>query len=287
MQSTLLIALLLTGTAALAQPAFDREGHRGARGLMPENTVGAMKKAMDLGVSTLELDVVISKDRQVVVSHDTYMAATIALKPDGTPVTPAEEKTILLYALPYAEIARYDVGSKPHPQFPEQQKLVAHKPLLSALIDSVYAYARATRKPVPMFNIEIKSSPTTDGTHHPAPADFVALVMAVCQQKKLGDKLLIQSFDVRPLQVLHQKYPNVRLSYLTFNTKSVAENLATLGFTPQTYSPIYKNVTAETVKASHDAGMKIVPWTVNTKAEIDALRQLGVDGIITDYPNLF
>jgi len=282
-----LFVLLLGANTLMAQPKFDRQGHRGCRGLMPENTVAAMKKALDVGVETLELDVVISKDKQVVVSHDTYMASSISSKPDGTPVTAAEEKSINLYQLSYADIKKFDVGTKPHAQFNEQQKMAAYKPLLAELIDSVEAYAKAKKLPLPKYNVEIKSAPETDGKYHPAPTEFVELVMAVCESKKLGKRLNIQSFDARPLQLIHQKYPAVTLAYLTANSKSVAENLATLGFNPQIYSPYYKTVTGETVKTCHEKNMLIIPWTVNTKAEIEQLIQLGVNGIITDYPNLF
>jgi glycerophosphoryl diester phosphodiesterase len=279
--------LLLCAHSLIAQGNFDRQGHRGCRGLMPENTIPAMKKALDLGVQTLELDAVISKDKQVVVSHDTYMSSHIALKPDGTPVTAAEEKAINLYQLTYAEIKKFDVGSKPHPEFNQQQKLAVYKPLLSVLIDSVDAYAKAKGLPLPMFNIEIKSMLATDGVYHPAPQEFVDLVLGVCKSRNLGKRLTIQSFDVRPLQLIHKQYPAVNLSYLTANTKSLADNMAALGFTPYAYSPYYKTVTGETVKACHEQKMAIIPWTVNTKAEIESLAKLGVDGIISDYPNLF
>ncbi|SOD78722.1 glycerophosphodiester phosphodiesterase family protein [Spirosoma fluviale] len=287
MKTLALVALLLGTHVVVAQSKFNTEGHRGARGLMPENTIPAMKKAMDLGVQTLEMDVVISKDKQVVVSHDNYMSADIALKPDGSPVTADEQKKINLYQLTYAEIKKFDVGSKPHPQFAQQQKFRAYKPLLSELIDSVETYAKAKGLPMPMYNIEIKSSATTDGVYHPEPTEFVNLVMAVLQKKNLGKRLIIQSFDVRPLQLIHKQQPAISLSYLTMNPKPLDENLALLGFKPNTYSPYYKTVTAETVKACHEQGMAIIPWTVNTKAEIESLKQLGVDGIISDYPNLF
>ncbi|GAB3500448.1 glycerophosphodiester phosphodiesterase family protein [Spirosoma knui] len=288
MRKTLgLLSLLLWSQLLIAQNQLNKQGHRGCRGLMPENTIPAMKKALDLGVKTLELDVVISQDKQVVVSHDTYMAADISLKPDGTPVTADEQKNINLYKLTYADIKKFDVGSKPHPQFGRQQKLRAYKPLLAELIDSVDAYAKAKGMPLPMYNIEIKCSPQTDGVYHPAPEEFVDLVLTITQ-KKLGSKRYnIQSFDVRPLQLIHKQAPDVPLAYLTMNGKTLADNLATLGFTPYAYSPYYKTVTAETVKASHAGGMLIIPWTVNTKPEIDSLIALGVDGIITDYPNLF
>ncbi len=282
-----LLCLLLAPALAIAQPTFEREGHRGCRGLMPENTVAAMKKALDLGVHTLELDVIISADNQVVVSHEPYMAADISTKPDGTPVSRAEEKSINLYVLPYAAIRRYDVGLKPHPLFPRQQKMAAYKPLLAELIDSVETYARTKGLPAPRYNIEIKSSLQTDGTYHPAPAAFVDLVMGVIQPRKLGNRFIIQSFDVRPLQRLHAQYPTVTLALLTANPQTLAENLALLGFKPVIYSPYYKALTAALVKDCHQQGMKVVPWTVNTKAEIEALTTSGVDGIITDYPDLF
>jgi len=285
--NALVIGLLLAPSLLLAQHRLDRQGHRGSRGLMPENTVPAMKKALDLGVETLELDVVISKDQQVVVSHDPYMAADISLKPDGSPVTAGEQKSINLYQLTYADIKRYDVGSKPHPQFGQQQKLKAYKPLLAELIDSVETYARARGGAMPWYNIEIKSAPASDGVYHPDPQTFVRLVMEVCESRKLAGRFNIQSFDVRPLQVLHKQYPAVPLAYLTATPKSLEEQLAQLGFKPAVYSPYYKLVTPELVSDCHRQGMRIIPWTVNTKPEIDQLISLGVDGIITDYPNLF
>ncbi|WP_234736354.1 glycerophosphodiester phosphodiesterase family protein [Tellurirhabdus bombi] len=282
-----LLGLLLCSHMLVAQHSLDRQGHRGARGLMPENTIPAMKKALDLGVQTLELDVVISKDKQVVVSHDTYMASDFILKPDGTPILASEQKDINLYQLTYAEIKKFDVGSKPHPQFPQQQKFTTYKPLLAVLIDSVETYAKAKGLPQPQYNIEIKSTPASDNKYHPEPKEFVDLVMKICQQKKLGKRLTIQSFDVRPLQLIHNQFPDVTLSYLTANPKTLAENLAVLGFVPPVYSPYYKTVTGDLVKACHNQQMRIVPWTVNTKAEIDEMVKLGVDGIISDYPNLF
>lgn len=287
MNKLILCLLVLSAQPLLAQTKLNRQGHRGTRGLMPENTIQAMKKALDIGVETLELDVVISKDKQVVVSHDPYMTAEITNKPDGTPVTAAEQKDIKLYQLTYDQIRKYDVGSRQHPQFPEQQNFRAYKPLLTELIDSVEAYVKAKKLPKPSYNIEIKMSPLPDSVYNPGPAEFVQLVMPICQKKLSVSRYNIQSFDARPLQLIHKQYPKVTLAYLTANQKTVADNLTTLGFTPAIYSPYYKTVTDETVKFCHDKGMKIIPWTVNTKPEIEALVKLGVDGIITDYPNLF
>ena len=283
--SFLLLSFIIN--MAVAQSNFLKQGHRGCRGLMPENTIAAMKKAIDLGVQVLELDVVISKDKQVVVSHDTHFTADISLKPSGDTISIEEAKNYVLYRMTYEEIKKYDVGKKHNVKFPQQENFAAYKPLLSVLIDSADIYAKEQGKPLPFYNIEIKSEQKTDGIEHPAPPEFVALVLAVLKSKNILDRMNIQSFDVRPLQLIHQQYPTIKLAYLTANKKSVSENITELGFTPYFYSPYYKMVNRETVEFCHEQGMKIIPWTVNTKAEIEELKNLNVDGIITDYPNLF
>jgi len=285
---TVLVILLMLGAAAdvSSQKQFLKEGHRGSRGLMPENTIPAMKKGLDLGADVLEIDVVISKDKKVLVSHDPVMNSEISLKPSGDTVSKEEQKKLILYGMNYAEIRKYDVGSKHHHEFPQQQNFPAYKPLFAELIDSTDAYAREKGMKPPSYNIEIKSNPATDGINQPPPQEFVDLVVEICKSKDLFGRMNIQSFDPRPLQLIHKQYPDITLAYLTMNLKSMEENLATLGFKPAIYSPNYKTVTKESVKYCHDNGIKIIPWTINTKEEIEAIRSLGVDGIISDYPNL-
>lgn len=268
-------------------PAFDKEGHRGSRGLMPENTIPAMLKAIDLGVTTLEMDAVISKDSQVVVSHDTYFSSVITTLPDGQYLTKAEEKDHLIYQLNYADIKKYDVGLKPNPGFPQQQKMAAFKPRLADLIEATEAYIKKKKAAPVFYNIETKCNPKTDKTHHPQPEEFVDRLMAVVNQQKIADRVIIQSFDFRTLQVLHSKYPHIRTAALVADNKGLEAHLQQLAFTPTIYSPLYTLVKPELVKQCHDKQIKILPWTVNTKSGIDSLKAMGVDGIITDYPNLF
>ena len=269
--------------------AFDKEGHRGCRGLMPENTIPAFLKAVDLGVTTLEMDAHITKDTQVVISHDPYFNPDITTKPDGGYVTVAEEKSLALYNMPYVDIARYDVGLKPYPRFPQQQKLHAVKPLLTDVIDSVEAYAAKTHKHPMQYNIETKCLPETDDIYHPKPGTFVELLMAVILEKKIEKRVIIQSFDPRSLQYLHNKYTAMKTALLVDFTdkKNFAMQLKNLGFIPTIYSPEYHLVTPLLVKQCHDTGIQLIPWTVDDKATITSLTNLGVDGIITDYPNLF
>ncbi|KIO78616.1 glycerophosphodiester phosphodiesterase [Pedobacter lusitanus] len=286
MKYIFLIISCLAITAANAQQKIDVEAHRGGRGIMPENSIAAMLHAIDLGVRTLELDCVISQDQQVVVSHDLYMSADFMLKPDGTEISKAEEKSLLLYKMPYELIKSYDGGTKGNAAFPKQLKIKTVKPLLSVLIDSVESYVKLHRlKPV-SYNIEIKSSADGDGTAHPDPELFSGLVMGVLKAKGITKRVIIQSFDTRPLVVLHQKYPKQKLSYLVANKDNFSTNLNKLGFTPDTISPYYLMIDAAFVKDAHQLKVKVLPWTVNEESSLKKMAELQVDGIISDYPDL-
>ena len=265
---------------------FDLQGHRGCRGLMPENTIPAMLKAIDLGVNTLEMDVCITKDSQVIVSHEPFFNHEISTKPNGSFVTEAEEKSLNLYKMDYAEVIRYDVGLKPHPRFTQQQKIAAVKPRLVDLIDAVDAYCISKRKKKVRFNIEIKSLPIGDGSHHPLPAPFVEMLMKVLKEKNIENRVVLQSFDMRPLQYLHQLYPSITTALLVEegDTKAYALQLQELGFIPIIYSPHYDLVTPLLVKQCKDMNVRLIPWTVNDGRKFEELKAMGVNGIITDYP---
>ena len=268
---------------------FDMQGHRGCRGLMPENTIPAMLKAIDLGVTTLEMDVVITKDNQVILSHEPWMEPEITTKPDGSFITTqAEAMQYNIYTMDYAEVKTFDVGMKPHPRFPGQQKMKVVKPLLSDLIDSVENYINRKHLSKVYYNIETKSLPAGDNKYHPVPADFVELLMAIVKEKKIEDYVIIQSFDFRSLQYLHKKYPTIKTSMLIEDSeeKDFEGQLQSLGFIPDYYSPNQTMVDDKLVKQCHEKGMKIIPWTVNEPKEIKKLKKMGVDGLISDFPNL-
>jgi len=271
------------------KPVFDLEGHRGCRGLMPENIIPAFLKAMELGVTTLEMDVVITIDKQVLVSHEPFFNHEISTKPDGQEVKASEELTLNIYKMSFAETQQFDVGLKPHPRFPEQQKMAAHKPLLREVFDSVQAWCQAHGKATPRFNIEIKSLPVGDNIYHPEPKPFTDLVIAVIHSAGLEKQVILQSFDFRVLQYLHTSYPSITAAALIedYDKLPFEKQLEKLGFVPNIYSPAKELVTPELVKTCHDKGIKLVPWTVNDVADMQELRSWGVDGLITDYPNLF
>ncbi|MFI8377477.1 glycerophosphodiester phosphodiesterase family protein [Leeuwenhoekiella sp. NPDC079379] len=259
------------------------QGHRGERGNLPENTIEAFLGALRKGVDVLELDVVISKDKKVVVSHEPYMLALYMQTPTGDSIAKETEKEYNLYEMEYAEIKQFDGGSKGNVRFPQQQKMKTYKPLLSEVFDTIASTIEAENlKPV-KFNIEIKSEEEVYGIFQPGPDEFVDLVMQVVHAKNAEDKINIQSFDKRILEVIHSKYPDIELAYL-LEEGDFANNLALLSFQPQIYSPYFKLLDSTEVAAIHAKGMQVIPWTVNEPVDVDAVINLNVDGIITDYP---
>lgn len=288
---TITLALLALSTVEQASaqqvefPKFSYEGHRGARGLYPENTIQGMIVALQQGVTTLEMDAHITKDNQVVLSHDDYLNSKFVVQQDGSPLT-GDQK--IIYQMTYDELKKYDTGSKPHAEFPEQVNVKENIPLLASVIEHVEAYVKEHNLPAPFYNIETKINPKFDGVNHPAPAEFVDLLVAVVQEKGISERVVIQSFDPRTIQIVHKKYPNIKTSFLTYKPEQTLEQqLNYLGYTPFIYSPYYEAVTQELVDKAHEAGMKVIPWTVNQAEDIQKLIQLKVDGIISDYPNRF
>jgi glycerophosphoryl diester phosphodiesterase len=288
MKALLLSALMLVAYNMERMPAFYKVGHRGTRGLMPENTIPAMIKGIEAGANTIEFDVHITKDGQVVVYHDASFNPDYTTKPDGSEISKEEREQFTFYKMDYNKIKEFRIGEKAYPEFPGQQHMRSYAPLLSEMIDSVEAYTKAHHLPGVYYLLEIKSSEKTDGKEQPAPEEYINKLMVVKQLKPLGNRLIIQSFDPRPLQVLHKTHPKVILGFLTYD-KAIdpAKQLDLLGFTPFQYNPYYKFCTPELLKTCHDKGIKVIPWTVQEVTEMKALKQMGVDGIITDYPNRF
>ncbi|MGW8121165.1 glycerophosphodiester phosphodiesterase [Roseivirga echinicomitans] len=273
-------------SCANVQKPLDIQGHRGARGLMPENSIPAFMKALEESVTTLELDVVITKDKQVLVSHDPYMLSGICSKPNGEPVTKEEENGFNIYQMTYSEVEAFDCGSRGNARFPEQEKMATMKPLLSDVISLVEDYLDKNSLPKVGYNIEIKSLENEYNVSQPEVDEFSELVLGVIMERLTNDRFTIQSFDFNVLKHLHKAYPTVRLVALVENKEGVEANLEALGFTPEVYSPYYILLTKDDIDLIHKKGMKVIPWTVNDRKDMERLVAEGVDGIITDYPNL-
>ena len=259
------------------------QGHRGDRGNFPENTIPAFLSAVKKGAAVIELDVVISKDQKVVVSHETFMSAQYMSDPYGNPILKDKERSYNLYEMNYDSIKRFDSGSRGNAGFPSQQKMKTYKPLLSEVIDSVEQYIKVNKlKPV-RYNIEIKSEKADYGKRQPQPEVFSAMVMKVIRDKGIEKKMNIQSFDPVLLNVFHKKFPKPTIAFLV-GEGTLTENLARLDFIPEIYSPNYKLLDKDQMDALRALKMKIIPWTVNEDVAIERMITLQVDGIITDYP---
>ena len=286
MKRTVLLLALLPLLAGCASRTIDLQAHRGGAGLMPENTLSAMKNAMDLdGINTLEFDLQLSADKKVVVSHDNYFHPRYSTRPDGTLIQKDDPREYL-YTMPYDSITKYDVGLRFVDRWPEQAKIPEVKPLASDLIDFTEQYAREKGMKPFNYNIEIKSRRGDgEGTLWPDYVEFCDVCMPLLLSKNLGDRLIVQSFDTRSLEYVHQKYPGVVLSYLTEEEYDIATILSQISFRPEWWSPNFEAITAENVAYCHSLGIKVVPWTVDEPADILRMVSCGVDAIISNYPD--
>lgn len=288
--SVALLSILISSCATTRHHPtkhFDKQAHRGGRGLMPENTIPSEKNAINYDC-TLEMDLQMSKDKKIVVSHDPYFNSDFCLTPEGDTMTKKDGFSRLIYNMPYDSVAKYDVGLKPYPAFPQQKKIHAIKPLLSVLIDSVEAYAKE-KGHVNQYNIEIKSNPNSDGEYYPTLEEYVDSAMKIIIEKGIIPRTMMQSFDVRALRLIHEKYPKVKTSFLVSasNKKTAEGYLRELGFKPDIFSPEFSLITVQLVTAFHKKSILVIPWTPDTLEEMQRLKDLGVDGEITDYPQLF
>jgi glycerophosphoryl diester phosphodiesterase len=263
---------------------FDIQGHRGCRAIYPENSLVGFIHALNLGVSTLELDVVISKDKKVVISHDPELLPLICKTNDCKEIAANEE--IRIYHLTYDQIKEYDCGCSGNPDFPNQKRISTYKPLLSEMIDSVENDINIHQLPKVKYNIEIKSMPEQDDILTPKPEEFVNLVYQIISEKNILDRVIIQSFDVRSLKAIKNINPEIPVAFLLMNYKGFNRNIKKLGFIPEIYSPYYRMTTKMMIKKAHLKSVKVIPWTVNSLKKINKLRKKGIDGIITDNPEI-
>ncbi|SIQ09770.1 MULTISPECIES: glycerophosphodiester phosphodiesterase family protein [Chryseobacterium] len=314
MKHALFTGIFLVFAHLYSSQTFDNQAHRGGKSLYPENTIPAMKNALKMNVTTLEMDLAITKDKKVILSHDAFLSPELVTKPDGAYIPKDSGFYYKIYEMPYAKIKTFDVGLKKLNNYPDQKKMKAQKPLFSDVIDTCETYARELKRPLPFYNVETKTRPFSDNILHPEPKEFVDLMMKIIVEKKIQDRVIIQSFDPRTLEILHKEYPKIMTALLVekvddkklaqqqayfrnipvekFNLyphhlNGVAGDMKFLSFTPTIYSPEHSLVTPQLVQECHSLGMKVIPWTVNTKERLKELKEMGIDGIISDDPGIF
>lgn len=291
--------------ASTRQRGFDLQGHRGARGMLPENTLPAFEYAVQVGVTTLELDVGISSDGVVVISHDRALNPDITRDAQGQWLTePLLVNQLSFQALQGFDVGRINPASAYAQRFPDQSPIDGTRmPALSALFERMQALGENQVH----FNIETKISP-----EHPhdtvSPVEFVERLLAVVDSYNLQHRVIVQSFDWRTLAEVQQRAPKVRTSYLTAQQawsdtisiknpdsprwtgvhryedySDVPSMVHAAGGT--IWSPYFGDASADVVARSHSLGLLVVPWTINSDKDYESVIMLKVDGLITDYPD--
>jgi glycerophosphoryl diester phosphodiesterase len=289
-----------------AAAGFDLQGHRGARGLAPENTLPAFAGALSIGVSTLELDVAITADGVVVVHHDRRLNPDVARSADGRWL---RAPTRAIRELTFHELQRYDVGrirpgSDYSRRFPDQRRMDGVR---IPRLEDLFALVRHARNDEVRFNIETKISPEAPDETVGA-EEFARSLIRVARASGMASRTTIQSFDWRTLAIVQREAAEITTSYLSSQSVSL-DNIGAgqaedspwtagvrfrdHGSVPgmvkaaggAIWSPNHLELTAALVKEAHDLGLKVLPWTLNDPADMERLMDWGVDGMITDYPN--
>lgn len=290
--STIILVAGLVGCASKKKtnkneidfPEFMIEGHRGTRGLMPENTIQGMIKAVLDGANALELDLQFTADGKVVVAHDPYINRIYSLDPAGNEIPEEDAKKYIIYDMDYVDVRMFDVGSKDYPNYPRQGKLKTYIPELGEMIDSVEQFTTSNNMKPVIWNIEIKANLTSDNKYHPAPAELIRNVVEVLKSRGIDNRFYIQSFDARQIQEVRKSYPAIPVAYLTDDkSKTIAQHITAVGFQPEIFSPFHQIVTQSMIDEAHSLGMRIIPWTVNDESQMKSLMKMGVDGLITDF----
>lgn len=301
--AALIAAAMIASSGA---SAFDLQGHRGARGLAPENTIEAFTRALEIGVTTLELDLALTKDGVLVVSHDSRLNPVITRGPDGKFL---DNRGPAIHSLIFDELKRYDVG-RIKPATPYAGRFRDQRPADGTRIPAlteVFDLVRRAKADHIRFNIETKLTPTS-GSDTPDPETFAAAVAKTVREAGLASRVSVQSFDWRTLLAMRAIAPEIERACLTIEADE--DNVLrgkpgpspwTAGFdiddvggsTPRlaaaagcaVWSPYFRNLTAEGLAQSRALGLKVIPWTVNERADMERLLGLGVDGLISDYPD--
>lgn len=305
MLRTIIAALLiLTSVPAMAQ-SFDLQGHRGARGLAPENTLAGFRKTLEIGVTTLETDLALTRDGVLVLAHDPRLNPDLARGPDGKWLASWGPP---IRTLTKRELDGYDVGrlnpeGRYAKQWPQQVAVDGERmPTWQALV----ALTRSMGRDAVRFNIETKLTPDRpDETADPQ--TFARAVVEAIRAEGVVARTTVQSFDWRTLVEVKKLAPEIATACLTIETPNMDTvrratapspwhaglNIATLGSVPRmaqaigcgTWSMFWRNLTPDLVKEAKAVGLTVLPWTVNDPAEMSRLIDMGVDGLITDYPD--
>lgn len=266
---------------------FDIQGHRIAKGLAPENSLFAIPIALQIpSLTTLELDLAITRDKKVILSHDPWLSSELCDHPNDDRIMPYEDEKIIMYNMDYSQIMQYRCGGRLNKDYLKQRLKYEPKPLLDVAIAKIKEECLKLKRPFPQLNIEIKSAPEWDNFYTPKPAEYVKLVLEVIHRNEIESNVLIQSFDPRSLEEVRKQNPNIPVSLLGKKGSSWTQDKASLSFKPEVYSPHYSAINTNLVEEIKKDGIKVIPYTVNDSLQIGRIIESGCDGIISDYPDL-
>jgi len=275
--SVILLLLASIGGPACAAKKIEVQGHRGARWVRPENTLPAFQYALDVGVDTLELDTVFTKDDHVVVTHDLDLNPDLCLDSKGKRIA----EKIAVRSLTLAELRTYDCGTLVNPRFKEQTPIPQTPiPTLDEVFELAAKHPNGRRV---LFNVETKIEPDRPDDS-PSPEIFVDSLIAIFRKHRLMERVILQSFDYRTLRTARAKAPELTLSVLVgYPPRESLPDLAQ-AYGAKVVSPNYLWLTTKEIQAAHSAGLRVIPWTVNGQKDWEKIIALEVDGIITDNP---
>jgi len=274
-----LLVMLINSGLFHTQNTIRIIGHRGCRGIMPENSIEGFKKAFEHGADGIEWDVVVNGEGKLVISHEPYFHKDFCLDPNGKAIE--DEKLYNIYKMTQAEIEAFDCGSKVHTGFPEQQKHITRKPLLKDVVTKLKSTIRGK-----LILFEIKSDEPEYGISQPYPVAYVDLILKEVAAYKLKN-IVYMSFDKNILEALHKEDPKLRLAYLTYlPSKSAKAFLRELSFTPFALGMYHMTLNRRKVKQLRSKNVQVFAWTVNQPKTAHDMMSFGIDAIITDYPKL-
>ncbi len=253
-------------------------GHRGCRGYYPENTIEGFKLALELGATAVELDIVVSKDNELIVSHEPYMNHLFCQDIDGNQVSEEKGKEINLYNLTLSEIQQFNCGARIDNKYPEQIKVKATKPSLEEVVTALPDHT--------FLNIEVKSERQWYDTYQPETEEYARLVADFIAKHHLYSRCLVQSFDPQFLNDFYKQVgEKVTIGLLVECVLDPEKQLKLIDFKPTYFNPDYTLLKKEHLEFLKSKGIKTLVWTVNEPKDIALMLAIGVDGIISDYPD--
>lgn len=253
-------------------------GHRGFRGKYPENSLIGFQKAIELGITGIELDVVVNKNKELVISHEHFFQKEFCFDSLGKEIQ--KEKENIIYKLTQEQISKFDCGSKYHAAFPNQLKIKTTKPLFQDFINT-------TNLQNVILLFEVKSNPKEYGISQPEPKEYCEIILNELKNYPFKTNVRIMSFDNQILEELHKLDSTFPLIYLTYLPKSPTYFLKELSFTPFALGMFYPTINKRKVEKLHKVNVKLFAWTVNSTSYLEKFQKIEVDGVITDFPDLF